>query len=169
MRSLTRFLTSLPGSGAIHVLERSQVVHRSQPETFAFFADARNLEAITPPWLQFRIATDEQIVMRRGALIDYRLRLRGLPLLWRSRIAVWDPPYRFVDLQVLGPYAFWEHTHEVQAVDDGVTRIDDRVRYALPLWRAGDFAHAAIVRPDLERIFDYRQSAIAERLTGLGA
>jgi ligand-binding SRPBCC domain-containing protein len=145
------------------VLERAQRVALPPDQVFAFYADARNLEAITPPWLRFRVLTPGAIAMREGALIEYRLRLHGIPLRWRTRIAVWEPPLRFVDVQVRGPYALWEHTHSFIAVADGV-EIRDRVRYALPLGVLGRLAHALLVRRDLERIFDFRMRAVARLL-----
>jgi ligand-binding SRPBCC domain-containing protein len=145
---------------SVHVLERRQRLDVPPERAFAFFGDARNLEAITPPWLRFRVVTPEPITMRRGTLIDYRLRLHGLPLRWRTRIDAWEPPHRFVDSQLRGPYALWEHTHTFAADGAGVVT-SDRVRYALPR-----FAPAWFVRRDLDRIFDYRARAIAE---GVGA
>ncbi len=148
---------------SVHVLERSQRLDVPPDRAFAFFADARNLEAITPPWLRFRVVTPDPITMRSGTLIEYRLRLHGLPLRWRTRIDAWDPPHRFVDTQLRGPYALWEHTHTFSpAGEDGVV-IGDRVRYALPLGRLGDLARV-FVRRDLDRIFDYRAREIAGRL-----
>jgi ligand-binding SRPBCC domain-containing protein len=148
----------------VHVLERRQRLAVPAERAFAFFADARNLEAITPPWLRFRVLTPGAIEMRPGALIDYRLRLHGIPLTWRTRIAVWEPPHRFVDVQLRGPYALWEHTHTFEATGaDGVV-IRDRVRYALPFGRAGELARRLLVRRDLDRIFDHRMRAIAGRL-----
>jgi ligand-binding SRPBCC domain-containing protein len=102
--------------------------------------------------------------MQPGALIDYRLKLHGLPVQWRTRIEVWEPPVRFVDVQVRGPYAAWEHTHSFEPDGERAVVIRDRVRYALPLGPFGRLAHAAIVKRDLERIFDYRQQAVAELL-----
>jgi ligand-binding SRPBCC domain-containing protein len=145
------------------VLERAQRVALPVEQSFAFYAEARNLEAITPPWLGFRVLTPGAIAMREGTLIDYRLRLHGLPLRWRTRIAVWEPPARFVDVQVRGPYALWEHTHTFTAVGDG-TEIRDRVRYALPLGPLGRLAHSLFVRRDLERIFDFRAAAVVGSL-----
>ena len=148
----------------VHVLERRQRLPVATERAFAFFSDARNLEAITPPWLRFRLLTPGAIEMRPGALIDYRLRLHGVPLTWRTRIAVWEPPHRFVDVQLRGPYALWEHTHTFEATGaDGVI-ICDRVRYALPFGRVGELARQVFVRRDLDRIFDHRMRAIAGRL-----
>jgi ligand-binding SRPBCC domain-containing protein len=128
-------------------------------ELFSFFADAANLDALTPPWLNFHIVTPPPIAMREGALIDYRLRVRGIPLRWRTRINVWQPPYRFVDEQLRGPYRQWIHEHTFEARDGG-TRARDVVRYAVPF----DFiAHRWLVRPDVERIFRYRSAALTQR------
>jgi len=146
---------------SVHVLERSQRLDVPPERAFAFFADARNLEAITPPWLRFRVVTPDPITMRPGTLIDYRLRLHGLPLRWRTRIDAWEPPRRFVDTQLRGPYALWEHTHTFEPAGAGAVVMTDRVRYALPRLGPGWF-----VRRDLDRIFDFRARAIA---AGLGA
>jgi ligand-binding SRPBCC domain-containing protein len=153
----------------IYVLERAQRLELSPEPAFEFFADAHNLEAITPPWLSFELATQGRIEMRAGAVIDYRLKLHRVPIRWRTRIEAWEPPARFVDVQLCGPYAIWEHTHTVEPVGEGAVVIRDRVRYALPLGPLGWFAHAVLVRRDLERIFDYRQRAVAERLALVGA
>ena len=134
--------------------------------TFEFFADAANLERITPPWLSFRILRPpgEMVV---GTLIDYRLRLHGVPLRWTSRIEAWDPPHRFVDLQVRGPYALWEHTHSFQEVDEG-TRVADRVRYRQRLGVLGAAADRLFASRDVERIFDYRERALPALLAADG-
>ncbi len=134
-------------------------------EAFGFFADAFRLEDITPPWLHFRVATAKPIVMGPGVTIDYRLRLRGIPVRWRTRIEVWEPGRRFVDVQLSGPYRFWQHTHEFEPDRRGRTVIRDIVRYALPLGPAGGLAHGLFVRRDLERIFDFRRDSV-ERLLG---
>ena len=152
----------------VHVLERSQQLEVPAREAFAFYADASNLEAITPPWLRFRVVTPGAIAMAPGTLIDYRLRLHGVPVSWRTRIEVWEPPRRFVDVQLSGPYALWEHEHRLLPRGDEAVEIRDRVRYALPLGPLGALAHALLVRRDLARIFDFRQTAVAERL-GAGA
>ena len=129
-------------------------------EVFAFYADARNLEAITPEWLHFRITTPQPIEMREGALIEYELKLHGLPISWLTRIDEWVPGERFVDRQLSGPYRLWHHTHTFEPDGAGGTLMRDRVRYALPLGPLGAVAHRAFVRRDLERIFDYRRDAV---------
>ena len=146
-----------------HILTREQRLARPPAEVFEFFADAGNLEAITPPSLRFRIVTARPIAMRAGALIEYRLRLRGLPLMWLTRIEAWEPGRRFVDAQLAGPYALWHHTHEFEALPDGTTLMRDVVRYALPFWPFGEVAHALFVRRELEAIFDFRHAEVARR------
>jgi hypothetical protein len=150
--------------GRVYVLERSQRLELEAVRAFEFFTDAHNLEAITPPWLAFNVVTRGPIEMGAGAVIDYRLKLHGLPVRWRTRIEVWEPPVRFVDVQLHGPYALWEHTHSFEPDGEHAVVIRDRVRYALPFGALGRFAHAAVVKRDLQRIFDYRQGAVAERL-----
>jgi ligand-binding SRPBCC domain-containing protein len=131
-------------------------------EVFAFFAEAGNLERITPPELRFEILTPLPVEMRRGTLLEYRLRLFGLPFRWRTRIAAWDPPQGFIDVQLSGPYAVWEHTHVFAATGTG-TLVDDHVRYRLPLSPPGDLAYP-LVRRQLARIFSYRQDVVREAL-----
>jgi len=149
-------------------LERVTVVPRPIDEVFAFFADAGNLEELTPPWLSFSIVTPRPIEMTEGALIDYRLRVHGLPLSWRSEITAWEPPHRFVDEQLKGPYRLWHHEHLFESdsqngaageADPGEqTRVIDRVDYAVLF----DLLVHPFVRRDVEKIFDYRQERLRE-------
>jgi len=138
------------------VYESSIWLPRPLDEVFAFFSDASNLEVITPPWLSFSVVTPAPIEMRPGTLIDYRLRFRGFPLRWRSEITSWDPPHRFADAQVKGPYRQWIHEHTFVEKDGG-TLAGDRVEYAV--W-GGALANALVVRRDVERIFDYRRQTL---------
>jgi hypothetical protein len=147
----------------VHVLEREQVVPRPVDEVFAFFARAHNLQRITPPWLRFQVLTPGRIDMGSGTLIEYRLRVHAVPVRWISRIEEWESGRLFVDRQVRGPYRLWHHRHEFVTCPEG-TLVRDRVRYALPLGRLGVVAHAAFVRRDLERIFDFRRAAVARLL-----
>lgn len=138
------------------------------PESvFPFFADARNLEAITPALLKFRVVSPSPIEMRVGAIIDYRLRLRGFPARWRTEITAWEPGRRFVDEQTRGPYRLWRHEHAFSAERDG-TRCLDRVEYAHfpPRWLGGGVIHELLIRPDLVRIFGYRAEALMRRFGG---
>lgn len=137
-------------------------VPRPRPEVFPFFADARNLEAITPPWLRFEILTQTPIHIRAGTLIDYRIRVHGLPLRWRTEIAEWDPPHRFVDTQLRGPYRFWHHTHTFEERDNG-TLCGDVVRYR-PI--GGALANWLFVGRDVEKIFAFRAQRLRQLFGG---
>ncbi|HYP48456.1 MAG TPA: SRPBCC family protein [Thermoleophilaceae bacterium] len=148
----------------VHRLERTQHIALPPEQVFAFYADAHNLEAITPPWLGFRIVTPGEIEMRPGALIEYRLVVHRVPVRWLTRIESWDPGHGFVDAQVRGPYKLWHHTHSFEPDGNGGTIMRDLVRYALPLGPLGALAHLALVRRDLERIFEFRQAAVARTL-----
>jgi ligand-binding SRPBCC domain-containing protein len=142
-----------------HVLERSQRLPGAPEHVFAFFADALNLERITPGWLGFRVVTPGPIEMARGTLIEYRLKLHGVPIRWLTRIEVWEPPARFVDVQVRGPYRLWHHTHSFEP-DGDETLMRDTVRYALPFGPLGELARRAFVARDLNSIFDFRHEAV---------
>jgi len=146
-----------------HILERSQRVEVPPEQAFEFYGDAANLEPMTPPWLHFEVTTPGPVTLRAGALLDYKLKLHGVPVRWQTRIEIWEPPVRFVDTQAKGPYSLWEHTHLFEKHGDGATVIHDRVRYAIPFGPLGAIAHRLFVRRDLERIFDYRGEAVAER------
>lgn len=143
-----------PGREARHLVSET-FVRAPLDRTFAFFADAANLDALTPPWLRFRIVTPMPVRMQAGAEIDYQITLRGIRIPWRSRIEVWEPGRRFVDTQVFGPYRWWRHDH-CFAPAAGGTWVVDHVEY-VPRLR---WLTAAMVRRDLERIFAYRQSAL---------
>lgn len=133
-------------------------VPRAPEDVFPFFAEARNLEAITPPWLRFEVLTPPPIVMRSGTLIDYRIRIHGLPIGWRTEIREWSPPHRFVDVQLRGPYVLWHHAHTFEASAGG-TLCGDQVRY----WpRGGRLMNWLFVRRDVERIFAFRQERLRE-------
>jgi ligand-binding SRPBCC domain-containing protein len=146
---------------SVHVLVREQTVARPLEEVFAFFSRPENLSRITPGELGFRILTPSPVPMHRGAVIDYVVRPFGLPLRWRSLITDFDPPHRFVDEQLRGPYDLWHHAHSFIETDEG-TRIRDEVHYALPLGPLGRLVHALAVRRRLEIIFDHRARAVAE-------
>ena len=147
-----------------HRIERFQLVPLSCGEAFAFFADAYNLEALTPPWLGLRILTPRPIPMRKGTTIDYVLTTHGVPVRWRTEIVEWEPGRRFVDTQLKGPFRVWEHTHDFVEGPDG-TLIRDTVLFRMPYGLLGAIAHRILVARDLERVFDYRRDAV-ERLLG---
>jgi ligand-binding SRPBCC domain-containing protein len=143
------------------VMQLKTELQLSQPigEVFDFFANASNLEMITPPSLRFRILTPQPIEMAAGTLIDYRLSLHGIPVRWRTEISVWVPPRRFVDRQLLGPYRLWEHTHSFRERDDGGTVVEDVVRFRAP---GGKLVLNLFIRPELQKIFAYRQQRLLE-------
>jgi len=127
-------------------------------KVFPFFADARNLETLTPPWLRFEILTPLPIRMHAGALIEYRLRLHGIPLRWESEITAWEPQKRFVNKQRHGPYRQWIHEHTFTERDGG-SEVRDFVRYSVPGGRLVDFL---FVRHDARRVFEYRHSKLRD-------
>ncbi len=129
---------------------------RGIDEIFAFFADAHNLETLTPEWLNFKILTPRPILMRAGALIDYKLRIRGLPVRWQTEITAWERPYRFVDEQKRGPYRQWIHEHLFKPKDGG-TLCSDEVRYAVP---GCALMNRLFVRRDVEKIFEFRRQKL---------
>jgi ligand-binding SRPBCC domain-containing protein len=139
-----------------------QWLPRPRDEVFAFFSDAANLQRITPDFVRFRVLTPGPIEMRVGAIIDYQLRLRGVPFRWRTEITEWDPPLRFADVQRRGPYAEWVHTHTFEERDGG-TQVNDEVRYRLRgpavITR---LVNAILVAPDARRIFQFRHQALAD-------
>ena len=144
-----------------YLLERSLFIPRPREEVFAFFADAHNLERITPAFLHFQILTPGPIPMKPGTLIDYRLSLHGLPVKWRTRIEEVTPPSSFVDVQLSGPYRRWHHRHEFDEVPGG-TRMRDRVEYELPFGPIGALVRQLFVRRSLNQIFDHRNATITE-------
>ena len=148
-----------------YTLHRVQRVPTPLDRTFDFFSRPENLARITPPWLGFRMVSTD-VAMREGLRIEYRVKPLGFPQPWLSEITLYDPPHRFVDEQVRGPYRRWHHDHRFRAVGGG-TEVTDTVTYALPYGWIGRLAHGILVRRQLESIFDYRTRALAKRLPGL--
>jgi ligand-binding SRPBCC domain-containing protein len=127
-------------------------------EVFAFFSNAMNLEILTPPFVNFHVLTPEPIVMNPGTRLQYRIGLHGIPVKWESEITLWEPPNRFVDDQVRGPYRCWHHEHKF-ASRDGDTEVTDHVEYSV--W-GGALVHKLLVERDLQKIFGYRSKKLAE-------
>ena len=147
----------------VNRLERTQLLERPVEDVFAFYADAANLEAITPPFLHFRILTPTPIAMRVGTRIEYALSLHGVPVRWRTLISRWEPGVCFVDEQESGPYALWRHTHTFEPRGT-FTLMRDVVEYREPFGALGRLAHVLVMRRMLDRIFDYRQDATGHLL-----
>ena len=147
----------------MHVFESELWLPVPREKMFPFFADARNLEIITPPWLKFRILTPGEIPMCARAIIDYQLRIHGLPVCWRTEITGWNPPFGFVDEQHRGPYRRWCHRHTFEAKDGG-TLCHDRVEYAMP---GGALVNWLFVCRDVEKIFGYRAGALKKQFAVL--
>ena len=139
-----------------YFLKRKTWLAKDLEEVFAFFSEPRNLEEITPPWLQFKVLKTTVCSMAEGALIDYSLKIHGIPLQWQSEITGWDPPHCFVDQQRRGPYRFWVHEHRFVAKDGG-TLAEDFVRYGVS---GGWLVNKLLVAPDLQRIFNYRENQL---------
>ena len=141
-----------------HVFETELGLPVPRETVFPFFADARNLEILTPPWLKFHVLASGEIEMRAGVIIDYQLRIHGLPVRWRTEITGWNPPFSFCDEQRRGPYRRWSHTHTFEEKDGG-TLCRDKVIYAVP---GGALVNRLFVRRDVARIFAYRAEALRQ-------
>lgn len=144
-----------------YTFKTETLLNRPIQEVFPFFANAENLDTVTPPWLNFEILTPLPIEMKVGTIVDYRLRLHGIPIRWRSRVTEWDPPNKFTDVQIQGPYRFWKHDHFFTA-EGPRTRMTDWVEYAVPGWILAPIVHSLLVRRDLQKIFDYRERKFIE-------
>ena len=147
-----------PEKSGQHILRTELWLPQPIEEVFAFFADAYQLEEITPPWLHFHVLTPRPIEMKAGAFIEYKLRMHGIPVRWKTEISAWEPPHRFVDEQVKGPYHHWHHEHRFTEKDGG-TLMEDVVHYKIFL---GFILHPLFIKRDLEQIFHYRQEKMKE-------
>lgn len=140
----------------------TQDLPRPRPEVFAFFADPANLQRLTPPWLHFEVITPKPLPRGEHAIFEYRLRVRGLSIRWRTLIEAYEDGNRFVDRQIAGPYALWHHTHLFEDLPGGGTRITDRVRYRVGWGLLGLLITALWIRKDVERVFAYRKRVLEE-------
>lgn len=152
------------GFGRVWRLQATQILDHPIEDVFPFFADAHNLEEITPSLLNFEVLTPKPIEMRKGLILDYRLKVRGIPIRWRTEIPEWDPPHKFVDNQVRGPYRLWHHTHTFETIDGGTrTLCTDVVRYRPRGWLLAPIVNKLFVQRDVEKIFRYRFAKLEER------
>lgn len=145
----------------IYELRKQVLVPAPLEDVFSFFSKAENLNLITPPWLHFKILTPSPIKMEENASIDYSIKIFGFGMAWKSKITVWQPPHRFTDLQMKGPYRHWEHTHIFEE-KEGNTYMEDVVRYAAPGFVLSPLLHFFFIRPRLEKIFVFRETSILE-------
>jgi ligand-binding SRPBCC domain-containing protein len=160
-------MESTSGGKEDQVFTVSQILPLPRKDVFAFFANPANLEKITPPWLRFRMTGTESQVVKEGSEFTYDLRVHGLPMRWRSLITQWVPGQRFVDVQLQGPYARWQHLHTFEDAEGGsATRVTDRVAYRLPFGPMGQLLAGWFVRSDLRRIFNYRSECTSRILEG---
>ncbi|MGA9722659.1 MAG: SRPBCC family protein [Candidatus Binatus sp.] len=150
----------------IRTLERTQIVQRPLDETFRFFSDARNLKRLTPAFLQFKFLATPPAVMHPGTVIDYQIRLYGVPVHWRTRIEVVQAPNKFVDVQEKGPYALWRHSHSFTDIGGRATEMKDRVEYAMPLGPLGEIAYYLFVARSLAQIFEFRSRELTAIMGG---
>ncbi len=146
----------------MYQLHREQTIHRPLLEVFDFFSRAENLALITPPWLQFRVLTPLPLEMKKGTRIAYQIRIHQIPVRWLTEIESWEPPRKFVDVQLRGPYRVWRHTHSFEPAG-GHTLIRDDVEFDLPFGILGRLAYRLQVAGDLKKIFDYRAGQIEQR------
>lgn len=144
-----------------YILTREMMLDLARPVVFDFFADAGNLERITPTELRFHIFTPLPVDLREGALIEYRLRIYGIPINWRTEISLWNPPFEFIDRELKGPYKQWIHRHTFVEMGENKTLIRDEVKYRLPFEPFGDLLHW-FIKAKLDHIFDFRERAVRE-------
>ena len=145
----------------IYELRRQVTIPAPVGDVFSFFSAAENLNLITPPWLYFKILTPLPVIMKKNALIDYSIKFLGFRMTWRTEIKVWQPPDRYVDRQIKGPYRVWEHTHLFEE-KGGDTQMEDVIRYAVPGFVLSPLIHFLFVRPQLDKIFTFREKSILE-------
>jgi len=144
-----------------HILEKTTFINQPLDKVFDFFSKAENLNKITPPELSFKIITPLPIKMQKGTLIDYKIKVEGIPMLWRTEISEWNPPYYFIDSQLKGPYVKWVHEHHFESVDNG-TKMIDKVTFRSPGWIFEPIIHNLIVKNKVEKIFEYREKILKD-------
>ena len=148
----------------IYELKRNITIPAPVEEVFSFFSKSENLNLITPPWLNFKILTPPPIKMEKNVLIDYSIKLLGLKMTWKTEITVWQPPHRFTDRQITGPYRVWEHSHLFEE-NEGSTEMEDVIRYAVPGFVLSPLVHFLYVRPRLDKVFAFREQRMLELFT----
>tara|TARA_Y100000741_G_C18096373_1_gene494961 strand:- start:282 stop:734 length:453 start_codon:yes stop_codon:yes gene_type:complete len=148
----------------VYTLKREQIISKNILDVFDFFSRAENLATITPPKMKFKILTPTPIEMKEGALIDYTVRVLGIPIRWRTLITKYQPPDIFIDQQLKGPYSLWHHTHTFEKISQNETLIKDIVVYTIPFGFIGRIVHFLYIKKDLDKIFNFRKDKIADLL-----
>jgi hypothetical protein len=136
-------------------------LNRPLNEVFDFFSKAENLNKLTPPHVHFKILTPLPIPMLPGQLIRYRIKLFGIPFFWKTEITEWNPPYKFVDKQLGGPYTMWHHQHIFEEIE-GATVMTDIITYRSKGWILAPFLHWLFVDRNVKEIFAYRETQLNE-------
>lgn len=148
----------------LNIFHNTVILYASIDEVFSFFSKAENLELLTPAWLKFKILTPTPILIKKGCLIDYRIKIFGIPVKWKTEITCWQPPHRFIDEQLKGPYKIWKHEHQF-IEHDNQTKMIDRVQYQVPGWFLSPIIHNFFVRKAIKNIFKFRSNVI-EKILG---
>ncbi|MEC9456602.1 MAG: SRPBCC family protein [Candidatus Neomarinimicrobiota bacterium] len=148
----------------IYKLLTEQFIEQPIDVVFDFFSKPENLEEITPPRLRFKIITPSPIIMEKGSVIDYYIKILGISVHWQTLITTFVPPYRFIDEQIKGPYSLWHHTHTFSE-ENGGTMIRDEVRYIVPAGFLGQIMNFIWIKKDLDDIFSYRKEVISEKFS----
>jgi len=145
-----------------HIIKATTIIQRPIAEVFSFFSKAENLSLLTPPGMSFSIKTPLPIEMRKGTLIDYRIKVDGIPYSWRTEITLWEPPHRFLDIQLKGPYSQWEHEHQFRETAAGITEMTDIVKFKSPGGLLEPLIHHLYVKGKVEGIFRHRENKLKE-------
>jgi len=154
---------SNPSFGRIWKISATQRLERPLEEVFPFFADAYNLEKLTPGFLNFKVLTPKPIQMSSGCEIKYTLKIHNIPIKWKTTILDWDPPHQFVDNQDSGPYSLWHHTHSFESINNGdATLCKDTVLYKPKGWILAPLINKYFVQRDVTNIFNYRFKKLEE-------
>lgn len=143
----------------MHTLTKETIINRPLKDVFNFFSKAENLNEITPPDMQFQILTPLPINIQKGTLIDYKIKVNGIPFKWKTLISTWEPPYRFVDEQLKGPYNTWIHEHTFEE-RDGKTYMKDVVKFKSPGWILEPLINALFIEKKVKGIFEYREKRL---------
>ncbi len=146
----------------VYRLHRRQHLPISLEQAWPFFSSPRNLEAITPAFLNFEITSELPERVYSGLIITYRIAaVAGIPMTWVTEVKDVEPLRRFVDEQRLGPFRFWHHEHVFREAPGGGIVMEDTVHYVMPWGWLGQAVHALFIGARLREIFDFRRECVA--------